>query len=213
MSAGCTDERPLDVPRVELEQLEGGYFEIAKLPRPTQADCSGTTSFYHRVASDEIAVVHECHEGSLQGPIRRVAARAVVTDPEEPAKWSLDFGGFYGDYWIVEVAPDYRYVVVGHPSRDYLWILSRTAGMDPADYEGVVGRMKTTGFDVRRLELTEQDPDRNAVAPLAPSSDVPELSRHGCALAPRAPGRTSESLGLILVVGLGALCARRGSKR
>lgn len=209
LGAGCHDEPPLDVAQVELARLEGGYFEVAKLPRPTQADCSGTTSFYHRVSDTELAVVHECHEGSLDGPLKRVAARALVTDRAEPAKLSLDFGGFYGDYWIVEAADDYRYVVVGHPSRDYLWILSRTAGMARDEYLGILERMRAADFDVSRLELTEQGPDTDAVAPNKPSQEVPGLSRHGCGLARDVPSSDSNR-GLAL---LAAALLRRARPR
>ena len=211
LGASCHDEPPLGVARVELDRLEGGYFEVAKLPRPTQADCRGTTSYYRRMSDTELAVVHECHEGSLDGPIKRVAARALVTDRDEPAKLSLDFGGFYGDYWIVDAADDYRYFVVGHPSRDYLWILSRTAGMTPDDYEGVLDRMRAADFEVSRLELTEQGPDTGAVAPSEPSKDVPELSRHGCNLSGNAPSHDSNRGLALLALLIATLLRRRRS--
>ena len=35
---------------------------------------------------------------------------------------------------IVDLGPDYEYAVVGHPSRDYLWILSREPTLDPEVY-------------------------------------------------------------------------------
>ncbi len=36
------------------------------------------------------------------------------------------------DYWIIDLGSDYEYAVVGHPSRDLLWILSRTPTTDEA---------------------------------------------------------------------------------
>ncbi|MEN3010918.1 MAG: lipocalin family protein, partial [Candidatus Bipolaricaulaceae bacterium] len=39
---------------------------------------------------------------------------------------------FAGDYWMIELAPDYSYAVVGHPTRRYGWILSRTPKLDEA---------------------------------------------------------------------------------
>jgi len=151
----CQSE-PLDVAQVDLSRMQGKWFEIAKLPRPSQAGCSGTTAEYQLKSPTELLVVNECHDGSLQGPVKRVAARAVATDAAVPAKLSLDFGFAYGDYWIVEVGPDYEYAVVGHPSRDYLWILSRERSLPKSTLDGVLERARARGFPVGILSYTEQ---------------------------------------------------------
>ena len=106
-----------------------------------------------------VTVAHDkqaCSLGNLQGPLRRVAARAVANDPAVPAKLSLDFGYAYGDYWIVEVGDDYEYAVVGHPTRDYLWILSREKTLPQATLDGVLSRAQARGFPIGILEYTQQ---------------------------------------------------------
>jgi apolipoprotein D and lipocalin family protein len=152
---GCQNE-PLDVAHVELSRMQGKWFEIAKLPRPSQAGCTGTTADYQLKSDNELLVVNECHEGDLQGPVKRIAARAIATDPAVPAKLSLDFGFAYGDYWIVEVGDDYEYAVVGHPTRDYLWILSRERSLPKDKLDGVLERAKLRGFPTGILTFTEQ---------------------------------------------------------
>ena len=42
---------------------------------------------------------------------------------------------FWGDYWILGLDEDYRYAVIGTPSRKYGWILSRTPNMEDEDLE------------------------------------------------------------------------------
>jgi lipocalin len=59
-------------------------------------------------------------------------------------------------YWIIDLGANYEYAVVGHPSRDYLWILSRTRTMDDAVYEGLLGRLREQGYEVQRLNRTQQ---------------------------------------------------------
>ena len=98
----------------------------------------------------------ECHEGDLQGPLKRVAARAIANAAAVPAKLSLDFGFAFGDYWIVEVGDDYEYAVVGHPTRDYLWILSRERSLPKSKLDGVLERAKNRGFPTGILTFTEQ---------------------------------------------------------
>ena len=155
LALACQSQ-PLDVAQVDLQRMQGRWYEIAKLPRPSQRDCFGTTSDYVVVSPSELQVVNQCRKGSLEGPVERVAARAVATDPSTPAKLSLDFGFAYGDYWLIDVGPDYEYAVVGHPSRDYLWILSRERTLQQSTLDAVVARARASGFPVGILSYTQQ---------------------------------------------------------
>ena len=158
-AAGCSTAPPLEVaPNVDLARFQGRWFEIAKLPRPTQTDCYATAAYYTRTAADTLTFVNQCNVGSTTGPLKTVTMSAKVTDPSTPAKLAIDVGGFYGDYWILDVGQNYDYAVVGHPSRDYLWILSRTPSLDAVTMQGLVGRARAQQFDVSRLEMTPQSP-------------------------------------------------------
>ena len=68
------------------------------------------------------------------------------------------FWPFRGEYWIIELDPDYRYAVVGHPSRDYLWILSRTPRMEEEVYRELLRRIAAHGYDLTRIRRTEHRP-------------------------------------------------------
>jgi apolipoprotein D and lipocalin family protein len=153
-------ERPLDVVEgVDLQRFSGDWFEIAKLPRLTQADCTGTTARYELKSDRELVVTNACRIGSLDGSRRQVVAAGRVPNRDVPAKLSVEFGGYFGDYWIIDLdRDDYRYAVVGHPTRQYLWILSRTPALDPAVLAPILDRASQKGFDVSRLEYTKQQP-------------------------------------------------------
>ena len=66
------------------------------------------------------------------------------------------FWPFRGKYWIIDLAEDYSYAVVGHPNRKYLWILSRTPVMDQEIYNEILKRAKDKGFDIGKLKMTIQ---------------------------------------------------------
>ena len=53
---GCQSE-PLDVAHVDLQQMQGKWYEVASLPRPTQAGCTGTTAEYQLKSSNELLVI------------------------------------------------------------------------------------------------------------------------------------------------------------
>jgi apolipoprotein D and lipocalin family protein len=61
------------------------------------------------------------------------------------------FWPFSGNYWVIDLAPDYSYAVVGEPSRKYLWILSRTPQLNDAAYSEILSRIRQHGYDPSKL--------------------------------------------------------------
>jgi len=55
------------------------------------------------------------------------------------------------DYWIIELAEDYSYVVVGHPDRKFLFIMSRNQTMPKKTHDEIVARCKAKGYEVAKL--------------------------------------------------------------
>ena len=159
-AVGCYDSAPPpDVATsVDLERFQGNWYEIAKLPRATETDCTATVATYWLRPDGDLDVTSQCHVGAVDGPLKSMTATAKVPDGSTPAKLALDVGGFYGDYWILEVGQNYEFAVVGHPSREYLWIMSRTPHLDPGVQAGILRRAEAQRFDVSRLEYTRQDP-------------------------------------------------------
>jgi apolipoprotein D and lipocalin family protein len=162
---GCsetTTERlqlpPLEaVDSVDLERYLGKWYEIASYPQRFQEGCTGTTATYTLRSDGEIDVLNECRKGALDGEFDSATGRARIADPSNSAKLEVSFfGPFWGDYWVIQLGPEYEYAVVGHPSRDYLWILSRTPTLDDATYEGILTKLEEQGYPLDRLVKTVQ---------------------------------------------------------
>jgi apolipoprotein D and lipocalin family protein len=62
----------------------------------------------------------------------------------------------WGDYWVIDLDPQYQVAAVSDPKRDYLWVLSRTPQIDPKVYDDLLLRLQHQQFDVRKLEKTTQ---------------------------------------------------------
>ena len=163
VAAGCaattTDKLhlpPLEtVAHVELERYVGTWYEIASFPQSFQRGCTATTATYTIRDDGLIDVVNRCRKGSVDGPEDSVKGRARVIDRSTNAKLEVSFfRPFWGDYWIIDLGDDYEYAVVGHPSRDYLWILARTPSMSPELHEAIVRRLTAQGYETARLVPT-----------------------------------------------------------
>jgi apolipoprotein D and lipocalin family protein len=199
---GCSNEPPLDVaPNVDLARFQGQWFEIAKLPRATQVSCTGTTAFYV-LRNNGLDVTNQCHVATLDGQLRTSVQRVDGAESGS-AKLNLEVAGFVGDYWILEVGEQYEYAVIGVPSRDYLWILSRTPTLDATTLGGIVKRMQASNFDTSRLEYTLQW--SSDTAPTTPVGGTLTPPSYGCALSGAVPAEAP----WLALVGFGLLLSRR----
>ncbi len=147
--------KPLQiVSKVDLEKYLGRWYEIAAFPQSFQKGCSCTSALYGLRPDGNIEVTNTCLK---EGKIKKAIGKAVVKDKKTNAKLSVQFfWPFSGKYWIIALAPDYSYAMVGHPNRDYLWILSRKPVMDNQTYQYLVNQATEQGFDVRKLVKTDQ---------------------------------------------------------
>jgi lipocalin len=83
---------------------------------------------------------------------------AWIPDRNSPAKLKVQFfWPFSGDYWIMELDKEYRYVLVGDPSHKYLWILAREKEMDEQTYNMLLSKAVENGYDVKSIIRVEQD--------------------------------------------------------
>ena len=149
---------PLEVvPSVDLSRYAGKWYEIARLPNRFQRDCAGDTSATYTLRADgKIIVLNQCRQAD--GRRKSVKGTARVADSKGPnTKLKVTFfWPFTGDYWIIDLDPEYRWAVVGEPGRRYLWILNREPQMDMALYQQIVERAKQRGFDTEKLLNTRQ---------------------------------------------------------
>jgi apolipoprotein D and lipocalin family protein len=70
--------------------------------------------------------------------------------------WLTMFPFVWANYWVIGLADDYRWAVVGTPDRKYLWVLARATDMTEADWNAAVAAARENGFDVGRLVRTRQ---------------------------------------------------------
>jgi apolipoprotein D and lipocalin family protein len=165
LGSGCattTTERlrlpPLaTVAHVDLQRYLGTWYEIASFPQRFQRGCVASTATYAMRDDGQIDVLNRCRKDSLDGPVREARGRARVVDRASGAKLEVSFfRPFWGDYWIVDLGSDYEYAVIGHPSRDYLWILSRSTTLSGDLYDAIVRRLDAQGYETARLQRTQQ---------------------------------------------------------
>jgi apolipoprotein D and lipocalin family protein len=145
------------VAKVDLQRYVGTWYEIASYPHRFQKGCVATRAVYELLSDGSVGVINECRQEALDGPLKAVKGKARVVDRQTNARLEVSFfRPFWGDYWIIDLDPDYQWAVIGHPSRNYLWILSRSRTLDENLFQQILSRLPAQGYDPARLRRTLQ---------------------------------------------------------
>ena len=141
---------PEVVDSVDLGRYAGIWHEIAHAPNFFQRKCVRSTAEYRVLSPTEISVYNVCTKAD--GSRSDISGTARIPDPSVPAKLRVRFNVFAkGDYWITDLDPNYEWAVVSAPKKKSLFILARTAPMDPVLLEKILSNLRSKGFNVDHL--------------------------------------------------------------
>jgi apolipoprotein D and lipocalin family protein len=147
------------VATLDLARYAGQWHEVAHLPMFFQRKCaSDITAVYTRQPDGGIEVRNACRTkdgGRMEsvGAARTITGHPGALQVRFAPSWLSWVPGTWADYWVVELDPQYRWAVVGGPSRKYLWVLSRTPRMDGAVFDGIRARAAQRGYPVEKLVM------------------------------------------------------------
>jgi apolipoprotein D and lipocalin family protein len=150
------------VASVDLERYAGTWYEQARLPLFFQRNCVENTTARYTLRDDgRIDVVNQCTDDDGD----RIEARAIARRVGESTsrlevRFAPAFLSFlpvvWGDYWILDLDPDYRWAIVGSPDRKYLWFLTRDQAFAQDKLDALIVKAQDLGYDTSRLVRTPQ---------------------------------------------------------
>jgi apolipoprotein D and lipocalin family protein len=140
------------VASVDLARYAGTWYEAARTPNWFQKKCVGDVrATYTQEGPEKVRVVNECREAN--GKTSTAKGSAKVGGSTAKLRVTF-FWPFYGDYWVLELDPEYRWVVVGEPGRKYLWILTREPNPSDELVQRLTELAAKKGYDVSKLVRT-----------------------------------------------------------
>ena len=158
------------LPTLDVPAYMGRWHQVALYPNRFQAQCLDSTTATYRLLDDgRVEVVNRCRtkEGwdetagvarPRDGAVRQEGGRVLA-----PASLEVSFlpaalrwlGVGWGKYDVVHLspgAPQSGWALVSEPSKQYLWVLSRTPQLDEAQWAAVTAELQRLGFDLQRLK-------------------------------------------------------------
>jgi apolipoprotein D and lipocalin family protein len=143
---------------VDLGRYKGTWYEIARLPNSFERKLKCASATYILRDDGKITVLNKGNY--ISDPAKSTTAKGVawIPDKSSPGKLKVQFfWPFSGDYWIMYLDKNYRYVLVGDPSLKYLWILCREKKLDEPTYQMLLGKAEEVGYKVSSIIKVNQD--------------------------------------------------------
>jgi len=146
----------LTVKSVDINKYLGTWYEIARYEHFFEKDCKNVTANYSLMEKNKIKVINSCQKIDTNKSKEATGIAYATDDTNSKLKVSF-FRPFYGDYWVLMLDKEYKYALVGAPSREYLWILSRTKKLESETLEKILLKIKELNFDEKKLIWTIQE--------------------------------------------------------
>jgi apolipoprotein D and lipocalin family protein len=137
----------------------GTWFEVARLPNleadgPWQHSVDVTATYAKR--PDGCITVQTAAHNAKAKMRRSVVDGIVIPADSSGSKLILKFFRFIrGDLWVIGLDPDYRWALMGTPSRKRLWLLARAPHIDANDLDRALAFGSAQGYDTVRVKPTQ----------------------------------------------------------
>jgi apolipoprotein D and lipocalin family protein len=160
----CADEAASDLPdltstaKIDLPRYMGAWYVIANIPYFAERGKLASRDVYRLDANGDVETTY-VYRKSFDGPEKTASSLGVVQAGSDNARWVVHFLWIiHADYMILEIAPDYSWVLVGQPNRKLAWILARDPAMDDALYATLLNKFRAFRYDIAKFQRVAQFP-------------------------------------------------------
>ena len=160
VSISCNRQMILQtVDKLDLNKYQGKWYEIARLPNNFEKGLTAVTATYSLNSNGKVNVLNQGIKSDNK--LKSINGTAWVPDKNYPGRLKVRFfWPFSGKYYVIKIDNNYRYALVGSPSRKFLWVLSKDIEMPDDVYDEYLELAKEVGFDVENLVTVDQRVNR-----------------------------------------------------
>ncbi|WP_295653112.1 lipocalin family protein [uncultured Mucilaginibacter sp.] len=139
------------VAKLDLAKFSGKWYSLYSIPTPFDKDSYQTTTVY-TLNADGYYNVHTYGRKTTDNFTHTFDSKLFPIEGSNNGHLKAQFiWPFRVDYWVIDLADDYSWAVVGHPDKKFLFIMSRKPIMDKNLYCQIVERCKQMGYPVEKL--------------------------------------------------------------
>ena len=139
------------VERVDLQRFGGKWYSLYSIPTFFDKDTRETTALYTLNKDGYYDVMTYAKKGDDE-QIHTYKSKLFPVEGSHNAYLKAQFiWPIKVDYWVIELAADYSYVVVGHPDHRFLFIMTRKPSLDKKLLDEIIARCKAKGYATEKL--------------------------------------------------------------
>jgi apolipoprotein D and lipocalin family protein len=141
------------VASVDVAKYLGTWHQVAWIPNSFQGDCATETKATYTLDGKDLRVQNQCKDAA--GKTTEAIGIAKIVEGSNNAKLRVSFfRPFYGNYWVLALDPDYKWVLVGEPKRTFGWVLARDNKLDTATLNQILDRAVALGYDRAAFKMS-----------------------------------------------------------
>lgn len=144
---------------VEPDRFSGKWYVIANIPYFAEKNKVGSYTIYKERKDGVYDDIFVSRSGDFSSPEKQLKGRVVIQN-ESNTRWKSTF------YWVVNFTfdvvhiegasagdsqNDYQLALLGHPSRDYGWVMARTNTISEEKYLGAMTVFEDRGYDTTKF--------------------------------------------------------------
>lgn len=163
---------------MELHRFMGSWYVLAHIPVKLVKEHlahNAVETYSWDEAKQRIDVHYRFNEDAHDGPLNDSYQRGWVQNKDTNAEWRVSpklplFGYALSGvlrlpYIIVDRSEDYSTAIIGYPNRAYLWVLSRRPEVSSKEYEKLIDKCKSFGYDESKIRRVPQMPGKTFESP------------------------------------------------
>ena len=150
--SGCASTQPLPLAEsVDLNRVYGGWYLVATIPNSFERGMVEPYDVYSKREDGDIREDFYVRKGRVDAPQKHYTVHDWVRAGTHNAHWRVKFGPINVPFLVLYVDPDYRYILFGEQSRNLGWIYSRQPDLSDAEYQSLMQRFRSVGYDASRF--------------------------------------------------------------
>ena len=142
---------------VDIDRFMGSWYVIGNIPTFLEKGAHNAVETYELADDGSIKTTFTFLADSFDGEQKEFNPRGFITDTDSNALWGMRFiWPIKADYRIVYLDDDYAQTIIGRQKRDFVWIMARTPTISDADYQQLLERCESLGYDLTKIERVPQ---------------------------------------------------------
>lgn len=160
VASAAVASAPPPVRAFDQTEIAGRWFEIARTPTSMNKGCEGSTADWTPAAGkpNRFKISMTCRKGALDGPLKVMKGAVTILNPPQNNRVKMEMlGGLVSqEYWIIDRADDYGWLILGTPGGRYVSLMSRESKLPSHERASALGRVKELGYDTTKLAYPAQ---------------------------------------------------------